>query len=138
MVRMEMETADIPSRLFESLNIMIENSELHSRPPRWQLYAPGSALLLWACLWLNLNSGFWNIQAPHSLDEWQLFVRSVLPFAVLPMAGLLVLSRRKLDLHGQQVDGIETRVDAGEAQEAFEQQAGGDHEHQGERDFNRD
>jgi O-antigen ligase len=70
------------------------------RQSTWRLYAPASALLLWACLWLNVNTGFWNIQAPHSLDEWQLLGRAILPFAVLPLAGVLVLSRRKLDLPG--------------------------------------
>ena len=77
---------------------MISTSRALLRPPIWRLYAPVSALLLWACLWLNLNTGFWNIQAPHSLDEWQLLGRAILPFAVLPVAGLLFLNRRKLNL----------------------------------------
>ncbi len=77
---------------------MISTSRAQLRPPIWRLYAPVSALFLWACLWLNLNTGFWNIQAPHSLDEWQLLGRAILPFAVLPVAGLLVLNRRKLNL----------------------------------------
>jgi len=77
---------------------MIATSRLQSRPPTWRIYAPASALLLWAGLWLNLNSGFWNIHEPRSLDEWQLLGRAILPFAVLPLAGVLVLNRRKLDL----------------------------------------
>jgi O-antigen ligase len=78
---------------------MIATSRARLRRSNWPLYAPASALLLWGCLWLNLNSGFWNIQAPHSLDEWQLLGRAVLPFAVLPVA-LLVLNCRRLDLPG--------------------------------------
>lgn len=71
-----------------------------TRPHRfaWGMHAPVSALLLWACLWLNLNTGFWDIQEPHSLEEWQLLGRAILPFAVLPVAGLMILNRRKLDL----------------------------------------
>jgi O-antigen ligase len=80
--------------------MMIATSRTRLHRSAWRLYAPASALLLWACLWLNLNSGFWNIQAPHSFDDWQLFTRAVLPFAVLPVACFLVLSRRKLDMPG--------------------------------------
>jgi O-antigen ligase len=79
---------------------MIVTSSARVRQSTWCLYAPASALLLWACLWLNLNSGFWNLQAPQSLDEWQLLGRAVLPFAVLPVAAVLILNRRKLDLPG--------------------------------------
>jgi O-antigen ligase len=77
---------------------MIATSRAQTCAPYWRLYTPASALFLWVCLWLNLNSGFWNIRAPHSLDECQLLGRAILPFAVLPVAGALVLSRRKLDL----------------------------------------
>jgi len=77
---------------------MIATSRARTRSPTWRLYAPASALLLWACLWLNVNTGFWNIQAPHSLDEWQLLGRAILPIAVLPVAGLMILNRRKLNL----------------------------------------
>src|ERR1700676_396250 len=77
---------------------MIATSRAQIRQSTWCVHAPASALLLWACIWLNLNSSQWNIQAPHSLDEWQLLGRAILPFAVLPVAGLLVLSRRKLKL----------------------------------------
>jgi O-antigen ligase len=79
---------------------MIATAKVQTRPPNWRLYAPALALLLWACLWLNLDSGFWNIKEPRSLDEWQLLGRAILPFAVLPLASLLVLCRRKLDLPG--------------------------------------
>ena len=64
------------------------------------MHAPASALILWACLWLNLNTGFWNIQPPSSADDWQYLIRAVLPFAVLPAAGLLLLGRGKLHLPG--------------------------------------
>jgi O-antigen ligase len=77
---------------------MMATSRTVTHQPSWRLYASASALLLWACLWLNVNTGFWNIQAPHSLDEWQLLGRAILPFAVLPVAGLMILNRRKLDL----------------------------------------
>jgi hypothetical protein len=77
---------------------MIATSRAQTQSPNWRLHAPPAALFLWACLWLNLNTGFWNIQAPHALDEWQLLGRAILPFAVLPVAGLLVLNRRKLNL----------------------------------------
>lgn len=75
---------------------MIYGIQIHRST--WRIYAPASALLLWGCLWLNLTTGFWNIQEPHSLDEWQLFSRAVLPFAVLPLASLVVIRRRKLGL----------------------------------------
>jgi O-antigen ligase len=59
------------------------------------------ALLLWAGLWLNLNTGFWNIQAPNTSQEWLLLLRATLPFALLPLAvGVLLASRRKLRLPG--------------------------------------
>lgn len=77
---------------------MIATSKGPLRQSTWRVHAPASALLLWACLWLNLNSGQWNIQAPHSLDEWQMLIRAILPFVVLPVAGYLILGRRKLDL----------------------------------------
>ncbi len=71
-----------------------------SKRVKWQRHAPVSALILWLCLWLNLNSGFWNIQPPNDAGEWQLLVRSVLPFAVLPAAFFLVLRRRKAHIQG--------------------------------------
>ena len=61
-------------------------------------HAPASALILWVCLCLNLNTGFWNIQPPSSAGDWQNLIRAVLPFAVLPAACLLLLSRRNLHL----------------------------------------
>jgi O-antigen ligase len=77
---------------------MIATSRAWLPPPNWRLHAPASALLFWACLWLNVNTGFWNIQTPHSLDEWQLLSRAILPFAVLPAATLVLLHRRTLNL----------------------------------------
>ena len=52
---------------------------------------PPVAVCLWACLWLNLNTGFWMIQAGPTQDEWQLSIRAVLPFFVLPVALLVLL-----------------------------------------------
>ena len=77
---------------------MIATSTGRLRRSNWRLYAPAGALILWGCLWLNLNTNPWNIQAPDSPDEWQLLIRSILPFAVLPVAVVLVLDRRKLGL----------------------------------------
>jgi O-antigen ligase len=50
------------------------------------------------CLWLNLNSGFWNIKPPSNADDWQLMIRALLPFVVLPAAALSLLCRKKLHL----------------------------------------
>jgi O-antigen ligase len=63
---------------------------------QWHTHAPAFALILWVCLWLNLNSGFWNILPPTNADDWQLLIRALLPFAVLPVAGFLLLRRTKL------------------------------------------
>ncbi|HEV2485810.1 MAG TPA: O-antigen ligase family protein [Terracidiphilus sp.] len=49
-------------------------------------------------MWCNLNSGFWNIASPNSVGDWQLLIRAVLPFAVLPVAGFLLFHHRKLHL----------------------------------------
>jgi O-antigen ligase len=42
-------------------------------------------------MWLNLNTGFWNIQAPSGADELQLLLRAILPFLILPLAAFLLL-----------------------------------------------
>src|ERR1017187_2245019 len=60
--------------------------------------APASVLMLWLCLWVNLNTGFWNIGSPNSAGDWQLLIRAVLPFVVLPVAAFLLLRRRRLHL----------------------------------------
>src|ERR1017187_2953631 len=62
--------------------------------------APASVLMLWLCLWVNLNTGFWNIGSPNSAGDWQLLIRAVLPFVVLPVAAFLLLRRRRLHLPG--------------------------------------
>ena len=64
----------------------------------WLRNAPTSALVLWVCLWCNLNTGFYNIGFANSAYEWQLSIRAALPFVVLPAAGFLLLRRRKLHL----------------------------------------
>jgi O-antigen ligase len=64
----------------------------------WLWHAPVSAMALWICLWFNLNTGFWNIKQPYSADDWQLLIRAVLPFAVLPAAGFILMRRRKFHL----------------------------------------
>jgi len=61
---------------------------------------PPVALCLWGCLWLNLNTTSHYIPTGHSLDEWILCIRAVLPFFVLPVALLIVLSQPRLKLPG--------------------------------------
>ena len=67
---------------------------------KWPSGASASAMILWTCLWCNLNTGFWNIQAPRSADDWQLLVRATLPFLVLPIAAFLLLHRGAPKLPG--------------------------------------
>ena len=62
------------------------------------LRAPLSAVVLWICLWLNLNTGFWNIQTPSSIGDWQQMIRAILPFIVFPFAVLILLGRRNLHM----------------------------------------
>ncbi len=61
----------------------------------WHIRAPVLSVVMWVCLWTNLNSGFWNIQAPYSADDWQLLLRALLPFAVLPVAAFVFFRRAK-------------------------------------------
>ncbi|MDR3573735.1 MAG: O-antigen ligase family protein [Anaerolineaceae bacterium] len=61
-------------------------------------HAPTSALLLWGCLWCNLNTGFWNITFANSVYDWQLSIRAALPFIVIPVAALVLLRKGKLAL----------------------------------------
>ena len=72
-----------------------------TRHSRWRLYAPVIALVMWTCLWCNLDSGFWNINIPNSFEDLQNAVRAVLPMAVLPLAAMLLFSRGKLQLPGE-------------------------------------
>ncbi len=44
-------------------------------------------------MWVNLNTGFWQIQVPHSADDLQAVLRATLPFLALPVASLTLLSR---------------------------------------------
>jgi O-antigen ligase len=69
-----------------------------SRRARWHKHAPVLPLILWVCLWLNLNTGFWNINPPYSADDWQLMFRALLPFAVLPIATFIFFRRAKARL----------------------------------------
>jgi len=57
-----------------------------------------SALVLWVCLWLNLNTGFWFIAPPHSAKDWLNLIRSVLPFLVIPAAVFVLIHHKKLYL----------------------------------------
>ena len=73
-----------------------------SAPNRFSRFrhAPAYALVLWTCLWCNLNTGFWNIGFPNNFMEWLNMVRAILPFIVLPSAAILLLRRGKLRLPG--------------------------------------
>lgn len=77
---------------------IIRTRNTKSRHFSWRGHAPASAVILWACLWCNLNTGFWEIKHPHSADEWQLMVRAILPFVVLPAACIFLLRQRKIYL----------------------------------------
>ncbi len=66
----------------------------------FRVQAPASALILWTCLWFNLNTGFWNIVPPNNAGEWLSLLRSILPFVVLPVSVLLLARRGKLHLPG--------------------------------------
>jgi O-antigen ligase len=72
-----------PSQAFSIRSLLFKNASL-------------SALILWACMWCNLNTGFWNIQIAENVDDWQLSIRAFLPFIVLPLAAFLLLHRRNL------------------------------------------
>jgi O-antigen ligase len=78
---------------------MVPSRSISIRSSRFW-YAPASALILWTCLWCNLNTGFWNILPPSSLDEWQLCIRAALPFVVLPASILFLLAGKKVQIPG--------------------------------------
>lgn len=61
---------------------------------RW----PIVPLLLWSYLWLNLNSGFWELQVPESAGDWLLLFRAVAPFVALAVAAFLLLGRGQIRL----------------------------------------
>jgi hypothetical protein len=68
----------------------------------WMRSVSPLSLTLWAGLWLNLNTGFWNIKLPDTLDEWQLLIRAAGPFLILPVAaGVEAFRRRKQHLGWQ-------------------------------------
>ncbi|WP_263353005.1 O-antigen ligase family protein [Acidicapsa acidisoli] len=62
------------------------------------LHAPASALILWTCLWVNLNTGLGNILPPSNLNDWQLCIRACLPYAVLPLSAFLLLGHKKIQI----------------------------------------
>jgi O-antigen ligase len=49
-------------------------------------------------MWVNLDTGFYNIARPGNPGEWQLLIRAILPFFVLPAAALFLLIRSELHL----------------------------------------
>ena len=62
----------------------------------WLKALPIGSLLLWTCLWVNLNSDLGNIRQPHSLNDWQLLIRAILPFLVIALALLILSGRRSI------------------------------------------
>jgi len=77
---------------------MISLSQSTRVSSAWSWHAPVSALVLWTCLWLNLDTGFWNIKSPNNAHDWQLIIRAILPFAVIPSATFILFHRRRLNL----------------------------------------
>jgi O-antigen ligase len=61
-------------------------------------HLPWVGIALWVCMWLNLNTGFYNIARPGNPGEWQLLIRAILPFFVLPAAAFFLLMRGELHL----------------------------------------
>jgi O-antigen ligase len=66
----------------------------------FRVHASASALILWTCLWFNLNTGFWNFVPPNNAGEWLSLLRSILPFVVVPVSVLLLARSGKLHLPG--------------------------------------
>ena len=63
---------------------------------------PMSSLALWACLWLNLNTGFWNFRETSTLQGVLMAIRAGLTFIVLPISGIILVknqARLKLSPH---------------------------------------
>lgn len=72
--------------------------QLHPNRSRWVPAIATLPLILWACLWANLDTGPWNFQQPQSIEDLQLLIRAILPFVVLTVAVLLLLRRRQIRL----------------------------------------
>jgi O-antigen ligase len=64
----------------------------------WRNRVPLVAVMLWLCLWANLDTGFWDIVMPESPSEWQSAVRACLPFLVLPLAAFMLIRKNSLAL----------------------------------------
>lgn len=60
---------------------------------KWAM--PVGCLVIWASLWLNLNTGLKSIVIPQSYSEWQLAVRAILPWLVLPTAAAMLVLHRQ-------------------------------------------
>ncbi len=84
-----------PSSPFRSFIAVTHFYRMQTHSSKWHKRAPVLALVLWVCLWVNLNSGFWNIHLPYTNADWQLLIRAVLPFAVLPIAVFVLFRRGK-------------------------------------------
>jgi O-antigen ligase len=66
----------------------------------WHTHAPIVAIVLWLLLWINLDTGFWLIVKPDTIDEWISAIRACLPFLVLPVSAFLLIRRSTLALPG--------------------------------------
>jgi len=60
--------------------------------------APLFAVVLWLLLWANLDTGFWNIVVPDSLEGCLLAIRGSLPFIVLPFSAFILIRKSSLAL----------------------------------------
>jgi O-antigen ligase len=66
----------------------------------WSIRVPLVAVLLWLCLWANLDTGFWEIVKPNSPEEWLTAIRACLPFFVLPISAFILIRKNTLTLPG--------------------------------------
>jgi O-antigen ligase len=49
-------------------------------------------------MWANLDTGFWDIVKPDSLDDWLSAIRACLPFFVLPFSAFILIRKSTLAL----------------------------------------
>jgi len=62
-----------------------------------QFWIPWSSVLpflLWAAMFANLDTGFWMIRVPSTWNDLQLAVRGAFPLIVLPVATIVLLTRK--------------------------------------------
>jgi O-antigen ligase len=66
----------------------------------WGGHAPLVAVALWLFLWVNLDTGFWLIVMPQTLEDWVSLIRACLPFLVLPISAFILIRKDTLRLPG--------------------------------------